>query len=334
MNPKAFIKFILKPCVIVAVAIFAACCVAEAQQVTPKAVSGNVQPPADLGSTEEALSLLGVAHVGIQVSDLDKSRDFYHKVLGFEEPFDLHSGDEKSVDVAFFKINDREFIELYPGLKPDQPSPIRYVGVYTSDIEKLHKALVQRGANAGPITKGRDGNLTFSISNPPGTELTSLDIVQYVPGSLQSASVGKALGDRRLSTLVNHVGFVANDLAVATKFFVETLGFREDNTKRKQDGTVYAVHLTLPGTSGQYFELSARPSRLDRHEGGIKAHVCLAAPDAAAAYQMAVDRGAKLEPVQTTRSKVESFPFLLFDPDHSRIEFRPKKGAVGNFSGQ
>jgi hypothetical protein len=43
----------------------------------------------------------------------------------------------------------------------------------------------------------------------------------------------------------------------------------------------------------------------------------------AAACQQAVQRGAKLEPVQDTRGKQEQFPFLLFDPDHSRIEFKP-----------
>jgi len=330
MNPNW--KFPLNSCGvgIVAAAIFAICGVAGAQTAQP-GTDGTREKPAAAAARPDAaigtLSLLGVAHVGIQVSDLEKSRDFYHKVLGLEEAFDLRGADGRTVDAAYFKINDQEFIVLFPGLQPEQPSPIRYVGVYVEDIEKLHAALLERGARPGPVGKGRDGNPCFSIPSPPGTELTSLDFVQYTPGALQSASAGKAPGDRQMSTLINHVGFVAGDLDLATKFFVETLGFREDNAKKKQDGTVYAVHLTLPGASGQYFELSARPSRFDRHEGGIKAHICLVAPNAAAAYQMAADRGGTLEPVQTTRGKVEKFPFLLFDPDHSRIEFMPRKAA-------
>ena len=88
------------------------------------------------------------------------------------------------------------------------------------------------------------------------------------------------------------------------------------------------MHLDLPGPSGEYFELSARASRYDRRQGGIKNHLCLGVPEPAAAYEQAVARGAKLEPVQSTRGKQETFPFLLFDPDHSRIEFKPAAKAT------
>ena len=274
----------------------------------------------------EEFSPLSVAQVNIQVSDLDNSRQFYHNVLGFEESSDLHMSDDQSE--AFFKINDHQFIELFPGLQPEQPSPIRRVALYTDDIEKLHNTLLLRGAAPSPVSKGQDGSLKFSIPNPPGLELASLDFVQHAPDSQHSTVAGKAPSDRRIGTSVNHVGLVAGDLAVAKKFCVETLGFCEGNAKKRQNGTVYAVHLTLPGASGEYFELSARPSRFDRHQGGIKSHICLTSPDASVAYQEAVDRGAKLEPVQTTRDKQEKFPFLLFDPDHSRIEFMPRKNAT------
>jgi hypothetical protein len=152
--------------------------------------------------------------------------------------------------------------------------------------------------------------------------------VQYVPGSLHAAAQGKGLGSRRLGTCVNHVGLVAGDLGVGEKFCVESLGFRRENAKKRSDGSVYALHLELPGTSGEFFELSARPSQFDRHQGGIKTHLCLGTADPAAAYQQAVERGAKLEPVQSTRGKQEKFPFLLFDPDHSRIEFKPPPKAA------
>ena len=274
----------------------------------------------------EEFSPLGVAQVSIQVSDLENSRQFYHNVLGFEESSDLPTTDDQAV--AFFKINDHQFIELFPDLQPEQRSPIRRVALHTDDIEKLYNTLLLRGATPSPVSKGRDGNLKFSIPNPPGLELASVDFVQYAPGSQHSTAAGKDPGDRRIGTSVNHVGLVAGDLAAAKKFCVETLGFCEGNAKKRQNGTVYAVHLTRPGASGEYFELSARPSHFDRHQGGIKAHICLTAPDAAAAYQEAVHRGAKLEPVQTTRDKQEKFPFLLFDPDHSRLEFMPQKNAT------
>jgi catechol 2,3-dioxygenase-like lactoylglutathione lyase family enzyme len=313
---------------VVAVALFLVGGAPAGREVKSADTGGDERSDPTRKTPVETLPLRGIAHVGIQVSDLDKSRGFYHQVLGFEEVFDLRTPDRQEVAVAFFKINDQQYIELFAGLRPEQPSPIRYVALCTDDIEKLHQMLQLRGVTPGPIGEGREGNLKFSITNPPGLELSSLDFVQYARGSLHSAAVGKGLSDRRIGARVNHLGLVASDLVAGKKFCIEALDFREGNAKRRSNGTVYAEHLNLPGSSGEYFELSARPSQFDRHQGGIKAHLCLTAPDAAAAYQLAVDRGATLEPVQSTRGKQEKFPFLLFDPDHSRVEFMPPKKAA------
>ena len=163
-------------------------------------------------ASAETLPLRGVAHVGIQVSDLDQSRAFYHDVLGFEQLFRLPAPGGQETAVACFKINDQQFIEIFPGLQPDQPAPIRYVGLYADDIEKVHQMLASRGIATGPIGKSREGNLEFSIPHPPGLELMSLEFVQYLPGSLHRAAEGKSLGSRRIGTCVNHVGLVASDL--------------------------------------------------------------------------------------------------------------------------
>ena len=265
---------------------------------------------------------LGFAHVDIQVSDLDKARTFYHNVLGYEEVVDLRSGDSPAVAVAYFKINDRQFIELSPGLRSGQISRLTCVGMYTDDIEKLHKTLARRGLAPDPIRKGHDGNLTFSIHNPPGQEQPSLDFIQYMPGSLQSDAVGKALNGRRISCCVDHVGIVVTDLKTAVKFYVEKLGFRETKEKQRQDRTTYAVRLELPGSDGENIEMSSRPSTFDRSRAGIKEHLALAVSNSPASYQQASARGATLTPVKTSRGKQETFPFLLLDPDGTRIEFK------------
>src|ERR1700727_366081 len=53
----------------------------------------------------------GIAHVAIRVHDLAASVAFYQK-LGFEQAFDLKK-DGVSYE-SFIKINDHQFIELYP----------------------------------------------------------------------------------------------------------------------------------------------------------------------------------------------------------------------------
>jgi catechol-2,3-dioxygenase len=65
---------------------------------------------------ETSPSLSGIAHVALRVANLDASRAFY-KQLGFEEAFAFDQGG--SPTEAFIKINDTQFIELYPQRRPE-----------------------------------------------------------------------------------------------------------------------------------------------------------------------------------------------------------------------
>src|SRR5579871_5422094 len=60
--------------------------------------------------------LAGIAHVAIPVHDLATARDFYAK-LGFLEAFNLAK--DGVVYESFIKINDHQFIELYPTTDKD-----------------------------------------------------------------------------------------------------------------------------------------------------------------------------------------------------------------------
>src|SRR6266850_8053561 len=57
--------------------------------------------------------VLGVAHIALYVSDIEKSRAFYKDFLGFGEPFQLNNPDG-SLSLTFIKVNDRQYIELFP----------------------------------------------------------------------------------------------------------------------------------------------------------------------------------------------------------------------------
>jgi len=55
--------------------------------------------------------VFGVAHYSIFVSDLAKARAFYEDFLGYEEAFTLPKADG-TVEAAFLKINDHQYVEL------------------------------------------------------------------------------------------------------------------------------------------------------------------------------------------------------------------------------
>jgi catechol-2,3-dioxygenase len=59
----------------------------------------------------QSTDLDGIAHVALRVTDLNKSRQFY-ETLGFEKAFEFAQAG-KAIEL-FMKINNRQFIELYP----------------------------------------------------------------------------------------------------------------------------------------------------------------------------------------------------------------------------
>ena len=56
--------------------------------------------------------ILGISHAGYFVSDLPKALDFWHGLLGYDEPYDLKNPDG-TTHIAFIKINDHQHIELF-----------------------------------------------------------------------------------------------------------------------------------------------------------------------------------------------------------------------------
>jgi len=76
---------------------------------------GAAQTPPSL----DELPIIGIANVTFKVSDLDKARAYYEGILGFAEAFDLKDRSGK-VTSAYFKVNDDQYIEIIPTLKPGE----------------------------------------------------------------------------------------------------------------------------------------------------------------------------------------------------------------------
>src|ERR1035438_3197882 len=77
----------------------------------------------------------GIAHVAFRVADLEAARAFYNK-LGFEQFFEMKQG-ERTTE-PFLKINDHQFIELYPRTDPSQPFGLMHACYESIDLEALH----------------------------------------------------------------------------------------------------------------------------------------------------------------------------------------------------
>ena len=112
---------------------------------------GSVQaPPAG------DIPVIGIANVTFKVSDLKKARAYYQDVLGMTEAFQLK-------DSTYFKVNDDQFIEVTPTLKPGELIREARVVFQSTDLEKLHSIYTERGLKPTAIAKGPDGNPVFQI---------------------------------------------------------------------------------------------------------------------------------------------------------------------------
>jgi len=165
--------------------------------------------------------LSGIAHVAFRVDDLDKSREFYHR-LGFDQAFELT--DAGMTSVAYIKVNDRQFIELIPRTSDSQPGGILHTCFEAANIESVHQAYVERGLQPTEPKKGRAGNVLFVMHRPDGQ---LLEYTEYLPDSLHSLDRGKHLGERQISQHMFQASTPVRNIAAERTYYTAKLSFKE-----------------------------------------------------------------------------------------------------------
>jgi len=196
----------------------------------------------------------GIAHVAFRVASLEASRAFYNR-LGFEQFFEMKQG-ERTTE-AFLKVNDHQFIELYPRTEPSQPLGLMHVCYESSDLEALHAEYVKRGLTVSEVRKAGAGNLLMTMKDPEGQ---TIEYTQYLPGSRHFEDRGKHLGAQRVAQLMVGATSPARDAAAIRTFYVDKLGFTEI-------GHGIPARLRMPGDSGQEVDIAAAGPEV---ESGIR----------------------------------------------------------------
>jgi lactoylglutathione lyase len=286
----------------------------------------SVWPPF-AGATRPKLS--GVAHMALLVSDIEKSRGFYRDFLGFEEPYRLDNADG-SLSMTFIKVNDYQYIELFPGLKAEQDR-LSHISFYTDNAEQLRNYLKSRGVQApNKTSKGRIGNTSFNVKDPDGH---TVEFTQYEPAGWSMREKGKFIGPSRISGRMMHLGILVGDANESMKFYRDILGFKEFwRGNARNSNEVSWINMRLPESEDYiefmlYSELPAPDRRGSQH------HICLEVPDIEKAL-------AKLEANPSRKNYSRQLEVRvgvnrrrqlnLFDPDGTRIELMEPKTIDGN----
>jgi len=272
--------------------------------------------------------ILGVAHLAVFVSDLPKARAFYEDLLGFEEPFTLPKPDG-SVDIAFVKINDRQWIELF-----NRPSAgegqLNHIAIYTDDADRMRDYLASQGvAVPERVGKGRTGNKNFMVKDPDGH---GVEIVEYQPDSWTAKDAGKHMPPSRVSEHAIHVGVLVGNLGAAMKFYNGILGFQEFwRGSAATSKTLSWVNMRVPdGTDYVEFMLYDESPTPERR--GSAHHLCLVVPDAEkalAAVNARPSRTSYTRPVEIRTGINRKRQINLFDPDGTRVELMEPETVDG-----
>ncbi len=268
--------------------------------------------------TPERPKLLGLAHVAFYVSDLAKTRAFYKDFLGFAEPFALKRKDSTEDRIAFIKINDHQYIELFAE-DPKADGRLNHISVYTDNAEKMRDYLASKGvAVPAKVGKGQTGNKNYNIKDPDGH---TIEIVEYQPDSWTAREAGKFMPDTRISTHMPHAGVLIGSLDTATKFYTGILGFQE--FWRGGGGkTLSWVNMKVP-EGDDYVEFMLYRDLPAADQRGVKHHICLVVPDLEKAIAILEARPARKQYSQPIEMKVgvnKKRQANLFDPDGTRVE--------------
>jgi catechol 2,3-dioxygenase-like lactoylglutathione lyase family enzyme len=271
--------------------------------------------------------ILGISHMALYVSDLQKARAFYKDFLGYEEPYTLKR-ENGSDRIAFIKINEDQYVELFAE-PPKQDGQLNHISFFTDSAEAMRAYLASRDVKAPEkVGKGKIGNSNFNITDPDGH---TVEIVQYEPDSWTRREKGKYLPATRISAHMRHVGVVVGPLDPALKFYRDTLGFQETWRGSSSGKVLSWVNMRVPD-GDDYIEFMLGSTPPDAAQMGGKNHICLVVPDVAKAVATLEARPARknyTRPMEIKTGVNGKRQANLFDPDGTRVELMEPNTADG-----
>jgi catechol 2,3-dioxygenase-like lactoylglutathione lyase family enzyme len=273
-------------------------------QAAPKPAAAITRPP-----------IVGVAHIALKTKDLAASREFYGHYLGYQEAFSVDKP-AGGLLLTYFKVNDHQYIEIFPGLTGDAEDRLMHIAFETTNARQLRDYLASRGVKVPDTLKPwDDGNLSFMTKDPDGHDV---EFVQYMPGSLHAKNFGKLLPAARISERIIHVGATVSDQAAADRFYKDILGFHEFWHGGRTDESVDWVDMRVPdGTDWMEYMLNSKnPTPAQR---GVMNHMALGVPSVDAGHKTLLGR--KLEMKQPPKiGRDGKWQLNLYDPDLTRAE--------------
>jgi len=256
--------------------------------------------------------ITGIAYVRVFAADLNRSRDFYGKILG------LTNGSAGCLNITrpCFTVNSHQQIELQQiaGGAPD--NLLATIAFATSHVEQMRAFLVAHGVSAKPIAKDSNGQEYFEALDPEGHPISFV----------QQADHFFAPSGDQIGTRLFHAGFIVKDNALEDRFYRGLLGFRMYWHGGFKDEDMDWEELQVPDGSDWIEYMLNIPARADKQERGIQNHFSLGVANIKTTFERLRVHG--LKPGADDKPEIGrdgKWSFDIYDPDLTRVEFMEYK---------
>ncbi|MDL2229595.1 VOC family protein [Treponema sp. OttesenSCG-928-L16] len=137
--------------------------------------------------------LTGITHLALTVKDMDRSVDFYCRVLGLKKAFEIAEPDTGAPWIVYLHLAKSQFVELfYNGTRENPWEPeLRGFNHICFEVDDIHKT-AEHIKNAGyKLDKeprlGADKNWQCWVTDPDGVRI---ELMQISPESPHAKAAG------------------------------------------------------------------------------------------------------------------------------------------------
>jgi catechol 2,3-dioxygenase-like lactoylglutathione lyase family enzyme len=263
--------------------------------------------------------ILGIDHVTVFVSDVEKSRQFYSGDLGLTTKCPQYTGPDPCYLVA--PSNQRVLLKAAPvqtknGVLKDWLAEIAFT---TDDLAGMRRYLLANGMRPSVIRRDTDGSQSFRVRDPEGNPIA---FVHRLP-----LKIGYVTASKQISTHLIHAGFVVKDLAAENRFYVDLLGFRLYWYGGFKDDGVDWYELQVPDGPDWIEYMLNIPANADHKDLGVQNHFSFGVKNVHdAASQLRLNGLRTFDGPEVGRDGKDSLD--AYDPDGTRVEvmeFTPKE---------
>ena len=255
--------------------------------------------------------IIGIDHVSVYVSDLEKSRQFYSAVLGLTTNCPHYAGPDPCYLVA---PSDQRV--LLKQAQAHAKNWLAEVAFATDNILEMRRFLLAHGVHAGIVQTDSDGSRIFSVHDPEGNPIA---FVQRSPSQGSPSKIGYGSASRQISTHLIHAGFVVKDRAAENRFYVDLLGFRLYWYGGFKDDGVDWYELQVPDGPDWIEYMLNIPAHADHKELGVQNHFSFGVKNVHdAAAHLRSNGLSTFDGPEVGRDGKDSLD--AYDPDGTRIE--------------